>query len=144
MVADERCTFQGGARRRAGEVASEVLLRPIPDPVASDNPALPRYLFIGDSISGNYDRGLREALAGKLNAHHPPTNCGPSRKGRERTNIWLGDYGKKGRHWDIISFNFGHWDSEHQAGLPGELRGGHQAVESNGCEAHLGHDLSRS
>jgi hypothetical protein len=91
--------------------ASDVLLRPIPDQTAKDDPNLPRYLFIGDSISGNYGSGLRAALEGKLNLHHPPTNCGPSGKGRGRVNIWLGDYKTKGRHWDVISFNFGHWDA---------------------------------
>ncbi|MHC4247891.1 MAG: SGNH/GDSL hydrolase family protein [Planctomycetota bacterium] len=92
-------------------VATEVLLRPIPDQTIHDDPALPRYLFIGDSISGNYGPGLREAVRGKLNAHHPPTNCGPSGKGRGRARMWLGDYSKRGRHWDAISFNFGHWDA---------------------------------
>lgn len=91
--------------------ATEVLLRPIPDQTANDDPNLPRYLFIGDSISGNYGPGLRAALEGKFNLHHPPTNCGPSGKGRGRVNIWLGDYNTKGRHWDVISFNFGHWDA---------------------------------
>lgn len=99
--------------KRNGDVfhASEVLLRPIPDQSVNDDPNLPRYLFIGDSISGNYGSALREAVAGKLNIHHPPTNCGPSGKGRERVNMWLGDYKSKGKQWDVISFNFGHWDS---------------------------------
>jgi len=91
--------------------ASEVLLRPVSDQTLKDNPRLPRYLFIGDSISGNYGAGLHEAVKGKLNAHHPPTNCGPSGKARGRVNIWLGDDKTKGRHWDVISFNFGHWDA---------------------------------
>jgi hypothetical protein len=56
-------------------VANHVLLRPIPDQVAQDDPKLPRYLFIGDSISGNYGPALREALEGKFNVHHPPTNA---------------------------------------------------------------------
>jgi len=91
--------------------ASVVLLRPIPDQVAKDNPKLPRYLFIGDSISGNYGPALRKALEGKFNVHHPPTNCGPSGKGKNLMQAWLGDYKTKGRHWDVISFNFGHWDA---------------------------------
>ena len=69
-------------------------------------------LFIGDSISGNYDRGLRTALAGKFNLHHPPTNCGPSGKGAKSIVNWLGAYDQPGRHWDVISFNHGHWDSK--------------------------------
>ena len=100
--------------QRKGEVihASEIHLQPIGDQSASDDPKLPRYLFIGDSISGNYDKGLREFLAGKFNLHHPPTNCGPSAKGRSSILEWLGAYRQPGRHWDVISFNHGHWDSK--------------------------------
>lgn len=92
-------------------LADSIHLRPIGDQAAQDNPELPRYLFIGDSISGNYDRGLRQALKGKFNIHHPPTNCGPSGKGAGRIDVWLGGYEVKGRGWDVISFNFGHWDA---------------------------------
>jgi len=100
--------------QRKGELihATEIHLQPIGDQSASDDPTLPRYLFIGDSISGNYDRGLREFLAGKFNLHHPPTNCGPSAKGRSSIVEWLGAYRQPGRHWDVISFNHGHWDSK--------------------------------
>ncbi|MBG87818.1 MAG: hypothetical protein CMO80_13070 [Verrucomicrobiales bacterium] len=91
--------------------ADLVFLRPIPDQTANDDPNLPRYLFIGDSISGNYDTGLRRTLAGRFNIHHPPTNCGSSTKGRNSVRSWLGDFKTRGRHWDVISFNFGHWDS---------------------------------
>ena len=100
--------------QRKGEVihAKEIHLHPIGDQPASDDPKLPRYLFIGDSISGNYDKGLREFLAGKFNLHHPPTNCGPSAKGRSSIVEWLGAYRQPGRHWDVISFNHGHWDSK--------------------------------
>ena len=100
--------------RRKGDVfiADEIHLQPIGDQVALDDPKLPRYLFIGDSISGNYDKGLRAALAGKFNLHHPPTNCGPSSKGAKNIVNWLGAYDQPGRHWDVISFNHGHWDSK--------------------------------
>jgi acyl-CoA thioesterase-1 len=91
--------------------AREIHVQPIGDQTAKDDPKLPRYLFIGDSISGNYDKGLRAALGGKYNIHHPPTNCGPSRNGRDSIIEWLGAYKEKGRHWDVISFNHGHWDS---------------------------------
>ncbi|MGI9240085.1 MAG: SGNH/GDSL hydrolase family protein, partial [Verrucomicrobiales bacterium] len=99
--------------RRDGEaiIADEIHLKPVGDQAALDDPELPRYLFIGDSISGNYARGLRAALAGKFNLHHPPTNCGPSRKGRSQILEWLGAYGEERRGWDVISFNFGHWDA---------------------------------
>lgn len=81
------------------------------DETADDDPKLPRLLFIGDSISGNYGKGLRDALKGKVNAHHPPTNCGPSGKGVGSVVNWLGAYEVKGRQWDVITFNFGHWDA---------------------------------
>jgi len=99
--------------RREGDavIADEIHLRPIGDQAALDDPGLPRYLFIGDSISGNYSRGLRSALAGKFNIHHPPTNCGPSSKGKSQIVEWLGAYSEEARHWDVISFNFGHWDA---------------------------------
>jgi len=100
--------------RKHGDVliAKEIHLDPIGDQAALDDPKLPRYLFIGDSISGNYDKGLREALSGKFNLHHPPTNCGPSGKGAKSIVNWLGAFDQPGRHWDVISFNHGHWDSK--------------------------------
>ena len=91
--------------------ASEVCLRMLEDSKAQDDPSLGRYLFIGDSISGNYDKALRTALKGKLNIYHPPTNCGPVRKGVENIVQWLGAYDQPGLGWDVISFNFGQWDS---------------------------------
>ena len=92
-------------------VADEIHLLPIGDDAVGDDPKLPRLLFVGDSISGNYGRGLRAALKGKVNAHHPPTNCGPSAKGAANIVNWMGAYKVKGRGWDVISFNFGHWDA---------------------------------
>lgn len=101
----------GTVENNGSIAAGRIILTPIGDQVAQDDPKLPRYLFIGDSISGNYGRGLREALNEKFNLHHPPTNCGPSKKGRSHITEWLGGYKRKGRQWDVISFNFGHWDS---------------------------------
>jgi hypothetical protein len=100
--------------RKKGDVliADEIYLQPIGDQAALDDPKKPRYLFIGDSISGNYDKGLREALAGKFNLHHPPTNCGPVRNGARNIVNWLGAYDQPDRHWDVISFNHGHWDAK--------------------------------
>ncbi|MEM7391870.1 MAG: hypothetical protein AAF492_05930, partial [Verrucomicrobiota bacterium] len=53
----------------------------------------------------------REALKGTFNLHHPPTNCGPSRNGAKNIVNWLGAFREPGRHWDVISFNHGHWDA---------------------------------
>ena len=99
--------------RKDGEslVAEEVVLSPVGDQAAADDSKLPRMLVVGDSISLNYLGPLRKALAGKVNVHHPPTNCGRSITGANNVAGWLGDYTAKGRHWDAISFNFGHWDA---------------------------------
>lgn len=63
---------------------------------------LPRVLLIGDSISIGYTLGVRDALKGKVNVHRPPTNCGPSSRGIQAIDQWLGD-----KKWDVIHFNFG-------------------------------------
>ena len=67
-----------------------------------DDPALPRVLIIGDSISRGCTVPVRDALKGKVNLHRAPANCGPTRYGLEKLDIWLG----KG-DWDLIVFNFG-------------------------------------
>ena len=67
-----------------------------------DDKNLPRVLLIGDSISIGYTVPVREALAGKANVHRAPTNCGPTIRGLEQLDTWLGD-GK----WDVIHFNWG-------------------------------------
>jgi hypothetical protein len=68
----------------------------------TDDPSLPRVLLIGDSISIGYTVPTREALRGKANVHRAPTNCGPTIRGLESLDQWLGD----GR-WDVIHFNWG-------------------------------------
>ncbi len=67
-----------------------------------DDPALPRVLLLGDSISIGYTLPTRAALAGKANVHRPAANCGPTSRGLESIDAWLGD----GR-WDVIHFNWG-------------------------------------
>ncbi|MEX2577710.1 MAG: SGNH/GDSL hydrolase family protein [Verrucomicrobiales bacterium] len=67
-----------------------------------DDPALPRVLLIGDSVSRGYTMAARKALAGKANVHRAPANCGPTKLGLERLDVWLGD-----GNWDLIHFNFG-------------------------------------
>ncbi len=67
-----------------------------------DVPDLPRVLLIGDSISIGYTVAVREALAGKANVHRPAANCGPTIRGLEAIDSWIGD-GK----WDVIHFNWG-------------------------------------
>jgi lysophospholipase L1-like esterase len=67
-----------------------------------DDPALPRVLLIGDSVSRGYTLAARDALKGKANVHRAPENCGPTANGLKKLDIWLGN-GK----WDVIHFNFG-------------------------------------
>lgn len=67
-----------------------------------DDPSLPRVLLIGDSISIGYTLPVRAVLAGKANVHRPAANCGPTSRGVEQIDAWLG----KGR-WDVIHFNWG-------------------------------------
>ena len=67
-----------------------------------DDPALPRILLIGDSVSRAYTQTVRKKLTGKANVHRAPANCGPTATGLKKIEIWLGD-----AKWDIIHFNFG-------------------------------------
>jgi len=70
-----------------------------------DDPALPRVLIIGDSISRSYTAPVRMALAGKANVHRAPANCGHTGKFFEHGEVWLMQNGSN--QWDIITVNFG-------------------------------------
>jgi hypothetical protein len=80
---------------------------PFKDPFANpvDDPALPRVLIVGDSISIGYTPRVRRHLEGKANVHRPRTNCRWSAFGNEHIESWVGD-----SKWDVIHFNFGLWD----------------------------------
>jgi GDSL-like lipase/acylhydrolase family protein len=67
-----------------------------------DVPGLPRVLLIGDSISVGYTLPTRALLEGEANVHRIPENGGPTIKGLEHIEEWLGD-GK----WDVVHFNWG-------------------------------------
>ncbi|MGI9239785.1 MAG: SGNH/GDSL hydrolase family protein [Verrucomicrobiales bacterium] len=67
-----------------------------------DDPALPRVLLIGDSISIAYTLPVRARLEGVANVHRIPTNGGPTSKGLANIDKWIGE-GK----WDVIHFNWG-------------------------------------
>ena len=67
-----------------------------------DDPALPRVLLIGDSVSIGYTLPVRRELAGTANVHRPPANCGSTKIGLRDLELWLGGTG-----WDVIHFNFG-------------------------------------
>jgi len=70
-----------------------------------DDPALPRVLIIGDSISRSYTAPARMALTGKANVHRAPANCGPTDNFFRNGEEWLLQNGSN--HWDVIVFNFG-------------------------------------
>jgi len=71
-----------------------------------DDPALPRVLLIGDSVSRGYTAAVRKALAGKANVHRAPANCGPTASGIKNIDAWLTDH-PGGEKWNVIHFNFG-------------------------------------
>ncbi len=73
-----------------------------------DDPSLPRVLLIGDSISMGYTVPVRERLKGKANVHRIPANGGPTTRGLQNIDKWLG-----GGDWDIIHFNWGIHDLRH-------------------------------
>ncbi|HVJ85802.1 MAG TPA: SGNH/GDSL hydrolase family protein [Caulifigura sp.] len=77
----------------------------------TDDPALPRVLIIGDSISIGYTAPLRAALKGKANLHRALENCGPSTRGVASIDKWLATGGSE--KWDVIQFNFGLHDIRH-------------------------------
>ena len=55
-----------------------------------DQPGLPRVLLIGDSISIGYTIPVRNLLKGKVNVHRIPTNGGPTIKGLNQIEAWIG------------------------------------------------------
>jgi acyl-CoA thioesterase-1 len=89
----------------AAEAAKPKPRRPRVNPVMQpieDDPALPRVLLLGDSISIGYTLPVRKQLEGKANVHRARANCGPTTRGLENIDLWLGD-----RRWDVIHFNWG-------------------------------------
>ena len=82
-----------------------------PNPVfvkVEDDPALPRVLLVGDSISIGYTLATREGLKGKANLHRIATNSGHTGMGIAGLPKWLKL--EQGEKWDVIHFNFGLWD----------------------------------
>lgn len=116
--------------------ASRPARRPNPSLAPIDDVAgLPRVLLIGDSISMGYTLPVREQLAGKANVHRIPTNGGPTTRGVESIDAWLGD-GK----WDVIHFNWGLHDLKFvdaQGQLIDVVTEGTQQVSLADYEQHL-------
>ncbi|QDV38831.1 SGNH/GDSL hydrolase family protein [Tautonia plasticadhaerens] len=105
-----------------------------------DEPGLPRVLLLGDSISIDYTLDVREALDGTANVHRPAENCGPTTRGLERLDDWLGD-----GPWDVIHANFGLHDlkfiDEQGENTSPDL--GHPQVPLDRYEENLDRILSR-
>lgn len=101
------------------------------------NPDLPNVLLIGDSISIGYMLDVRKQLAGEANVFRPATNCGPTTRGVEQLESWLGD-----RKWDVIHFNHGLHDLKY-LGPKGQnladpkAEGSHQQVPIDEYKANL-------
>lgn len=73
-----------------------------------EDPALPRVLLIGDSISIGYTPNVREALKGKANVLRVPANASSSDVGLQKLDEWLGQ-----GPWKVIHFNWGLHDLKH-------------------------------
>lgn len=96
-----------GAETPAVEAPKKKRADPALAPI-EDVAGLPRVLLIGDSISIGYTLPTRKLLDGKANVHRIPTNGGPTTRGLEQLDRWLGD-----SRWDVIHFNFGLHDLKH-------------------------------
>ncbi|AQT67982.1 Acetylxylan esterase precursor [Anaerohalosphaera lusitana] len=78
---------------------------------ADQQPAKPRVLIIGDSISIGYTPHVKEMLKDKAIVTRPRTakghiiNCGNTQRGLDNLTDWLGD-----TKYDVIHFNWGLWD----------------------------------
>jgi acyl-CoA thioesterase-1 len=89
----------------------------------TENPALPRVLIIGDSISIGYTLEVRRLLAGKANVLRIPVNGGPTTNGVKNLEEWLGT-GK----WDAIHFNWGLHDVKRMKGGKTHISGDWQVA----------------
>lgn len=111
LVPYQTDVFISGVREGDEYFADEILFTPVGDPLKREKHDLPRCLFLGDTISFNYQRPLREALSGLVNLHHPPQNCRGSDNWKSIAR-WMGAYRDVDRDWDVITFNFGLWDAD--------------------------------
>ncbi|WP_153555947.1 SGNH/GDSL hydrolase family protein [Roseimaritima sediminicola] len=115
----------GGAGSQAPQQAAE---KDQPMKPVDEQPDLPRVLLIGDSISIGYTVPVRELLAGEANVIRPLTNCGPTTRGLDQLDKWLGE-----KSWDVIHFNWGLHDLKYIGGqgdrlVPVDTEGSRQQV----------------
>lgn len=134
-----------GQETNAAQARQQRARRP-PNPAMQpieDVAGLPRVLLIGDSISIGYTVPTRNELKGTANVHRPLTNCGPTTRGLEQIDRWLGD-----RTWDVIHFNFGLHDLKFMGRDGGNLadpnaEGSHRQVELEAYEENLDRIVAR-
>ena len=103
-------------------------------PRSSTTRACRGVLLIGDSISIGYTLPVRELLKGKANVHRIPTNGGPTTRGLDSIDEWLGD-----GDWDVIHFNWGLHDLKYideEGGLT-DSKTGRQQVPIDEYERNL-------
>lgn len=133
FVAVAAAVLLAGLGNASGQETKAKAKRPNPAFAAVEDVAgLPRVLIIGDSISIGYQVPLREILKDKANVHRPAVNCGPSKRGIESIEAWLGN-GK----WDVIHFNFGLHDVRHFDDEGKPVDRGHRQVSEADYEANL-------
>lgn len=65
----------------------------------------PRVLIIGDSISLGYTPYVQKYFRGTVVVRHHRGNAGPTARGLEEIEKWLGR-----KKWAVIHFNWGLWD----------------------------------
>jgi len=102
-----QATIHGAPDAEGRFLISKMEVAPLPDPRLTDDPALPRVLVIGDSISMNYHEAAKKELAGIANYHRIEGNAFTSAHGVNNAELWLGNFQEKGLHWDVIQFNHG-------------------------------------
>lgn len=122
-VAGEKSDPAAKAKKAKAEKKSAKKIHPSLVPV-EDEPGLPRVLLIGDSISMGYTLPVRERLDGVANVHRIPANGGPTTRGLQNIDKWLGE-----GDWDLIHFNWGIHDLRHME--DGEAQVGADDYEKN-------------
>lgn len=139
LVADPSAAQQAKAKAtpKAAKAPAKAKVAKAPNPAYAqieDVPGLPRVLILGDSISIGYMVAARDELKGEANVHRPATNCGPTIRGLQAIDAWLGD-GK----WDVIHFNFGLHDLKFidDAGKNTSPDKGHHQVSPEDYEKNL-------
>ncbi len=73
--------------------------------IISCNQDKPRILIIGDSISAGYTPYVKSQLHKEALVFHINENAQHTQYGLDNIKRWIGN-----NHWDLIQFNWGHWD----------------------------------